>query len=660
MLLRFWLPKRSCCFSQGFRAGRCFSEADAEDILAKALSVQLRQRKWKPVERLLQNSGSSLVTRVIREVWDSPQLALEFYWWIVKDKRVPFSLEVSCAVLNVLVRGEKFDDALRLMETLICAEGISPLEISEELLRSYDTRLCSPAVFDALIRMCGQLGATEDAYRLICKLRLKNIKVTVHAWNNFLSHLLKSNNLGKFWMMYRKTSSFGYSENVYTLNLAIHALSRDYMLSEALSVFYRMLKGGIWPNTVTFNMIIDGACRTGDMELALKLLRKMRTMSGGCVRPNSVTFNSIINGFSKMGSMALAEAAFNEMIAAGSEVNVRTYGALIDGYSREGNLDNAFKLCDQMVEQGFSPNVAVYNSFLFWLYRDQDMEGASLLLSDMLDKKIIPDHITYTIIIEGLCRNGYLNEALNIHKLILEKGLVDDNFSHNVLINYIWRNKQDFRAQQLTASMIVRGVLPDVITYGTLIDKYCKEGDLGAAIQAYDTIVASRQSPNLVVYNTVLNGFCRAAKMVEAEALVNSLHEVGLSDSITLNTLLNGYYLSGDVDKALCLVSEYGKLGIRGDIVTWNILINWLCKFGAHLIGKEMMMLMIERGLVPDARTYTMLITNFRKRCAPEEVIELHDYMVINGVVPDSKTYQAIVKPLLGEIPSVMSEGHNH
>ena len=28
-----------------------------------------------------------------------------------------------------------------------------------------------------------------------------------------------------------------------------------------------MLKSGIWPNVVTFNMIIDGACRMGDIEL---------------------------------------------------------------------------------------------------------------------------------------------------------------------------------------------------------------------------------------------------------------------------------------------------------------------------------------------------------------------------------------------------------
>ena len=84
--------------------------------------------------------------------------------------------------------------------------------------------------------------------------------------------------------------SFGYMENVSTFNLVIYALWKECRLVEAISVFYRMLKGGIFPSVVSFNMIIDAACKNGDLDLDLKLIKKMTMMTGNSVWPNSVYF----------------------------------------------------------------------------------------------------------------------------------------------------------------------------------------------------------------------------------------------------------------------------------------------------------------------------------------------------------------------------------
>ncbi|XLS79366.1 hypothetical protein HN51_063591 [Arachis hypogaea] len=94
---------------------------------------------------------------------------------------------------------------------------------------------------------------------------------------------------------------------------------------------------------------------------------------------------------------------------------------------------------------------------------------------------------------------------------------------------------------------------------------------------------------------------------------------------------------------------EMKSLGISVSRVTYNTLINLLCKCGCEEEAKELMKMMIVQGIRPDFVTYTTLVTHFIKTCSPNEVIALHDYMILKGVVPHQKTYDTIVAPLLLE-----------
>lgn len=52
---------------------------------------------------------------------------------------------------------------------------------SEALVNNYDACFSSSAVFDALIRTCTALGATDDAYNVIKKLRSRGYWISIHA-----------------------------------------------------------------------------------------------------------------------------------------------------------------------------------------------------------------------------------------------------------------------------------------------------------------------------------------------------------------------------------------------------------------------------------------------------------------------------------------------
>ncbi|RYR31155.1 hypothetical protein Ahy_B01g055945 [Arachis hypogaea] len=221
-----------------------------------------------------------------------------------RHRLFPHSLDSCCTLVHLLVKSRRFDEALFLLRNLITEEGTPPLVLLEVLIESYRRCCSSIAAFDALVRACTQVGATEGAYDVIYNLRSRDCFIAIHAWNNFLNHLLQLNEIDRFWNLYRGMGSFGYMEN------------------------------------------------------------------GDFVWPNSVTYNSIINGFCKNGKLLLAEEMLRKMVKIGIEPSVRTYATLIDGYARWGSLEEALRLCNVMVERGLVPNNVVYNSILHWLYHE--------------------------------------------------------------------------------------------------------------------------------------------------------------------------------------------------------------------------------------------------------------------------------------------------
>lgn len=97
------LYKSNSPLSRAFHVGKQFANPSTEDIVFRAICVNLRQRKWKILEQMAPSLTNSLVNRVVSEFRKSPKLALEFYTWVGENNRFSHSLESSCAIVHLLV-----------------------------------------------------------------------------------------------------------------------------------------------------------------------------------------------------------------------------------------------------------------------------------------------------------------------------------------------------------------------------------------------------------------------------------------------------------------------------------------------------------------------------------------------------------------------------
>ncbi|CAA6665317.1 unnamed protein product [Spirodela intermedia] len=82
-------------------------------------------------------------------------------------------------------------------------------------------------------------------------------------------------------------------------------------LKAAFELFEEMIAvDGILPDQLTFNVLIDGFCRSGEVDRAAHILAFMRRH--GC-DPNAVNFSTLMNGLCMAGRIEDAMAVFSDM-----------------------------------------------------------------------------------------------------------------------------------------------------------------------------------------------------------------------------------------------------------------------------------------------------------------------------------------------------------
>ena len=120
--------------------------------------------------------------------------------------------------------------------------------------------------------------------------------------------------------------------------------------NEALDMLlHRMPELDCAPDVFSFNIVINGCFKEGEVDKACNLFHEMPQLG---VQPDVVTYTSIMDALSKSGAMDKAEVLLRQMVDQGIEPNIRTYSCLIHGYSTFGQWKEALRVFKEMASIG--------------------------------------------------------------------------------------------------------------------------------------------------------------------------------------------------------------------------------------------------------------------------------------------------------------------
>ncbi|RCV20617.1 hypothetical protein SETIT_4G071000v2 [Setaria italica] len=258
-----------------------------------------------------------------------------------------------------------------------------------------------------------------------------------------------------------------------------------------------MWEGGVTPNLVTINSLVNGLCKPGRMVLT-----------------DVVTFTSLIHAMCR-ANLGRAMALMKQMREGGIRMNET---ALIDGFCKKGFLDDALlimkemrgcgekalSLHDEMIKIGVLPDVVTYTRtkeaqrLLFKFYHEDPVpanikydalmhccrkaEFKSVLgllegfcMEGLMDEADTLDGSVYSALIHALCRGGNVMKDLSFHKQTFQRGFAPNPTTTISLTRGLFEKGMIVEAGQVTQQFLNCCSLAAVEASKSLIDLNLKE-----------------------------------------------------------------------------------------------------------------------------------------------------------------------------------------
>ncbi|KAJ0705353.1 putative tetratricopeptide-like helical domain superfamily [Helianthus annuus] len=164
--------------------------------------------------------------------------------------------------------------------------------------------------------------------------------------------------------------------------------------------------------------------------------------------------------------------------------------------------------------------------------------------------------------------------------------------------------------------------------YGTVINGLCKAGHTSKALELLRFMEAGSCKPNVYQYNTIIDSLCKD-KMVD--------HALVIFAKTVEKGVVADYNLAMELFDGLCLK------GLEPNARTYTVMISVYCQEGLFSKAKEFVRKMEENGCLPNSVTYNVIVHEFLKQNEFQEANIFLEEMINRGFFPDATTFSLLL-----------------
>ncbi|KAK4439323.1 Pentatricopeptide repeat-containing protein, mitochondrial [Sesamum alatum] len=269
------------------------------------------------------------------------------------------------------------------------------------------------------IVLYGRGGLVDDAVKLFDEMPDMGIERNVKTLNSLLTSCILAGEYGEMKRVYSEfPGKYGLEPNLDTYNIVLQGLCKSGSANEAHSILAEMERKRIKPNVTTFATAIGGFYEEGNYVDVGKMMQLMKKYG---IEPGMSIYNVRIQSLCKLKRSAEAKALFDALLSRGMKPNWATYGHLMYGFCREGKLDVAKSLYKEMVHRGLQPEAQCYFTLVYYLCQGQDFDAALGICKDCMLKGWVPNITTMKSLVDGLVRIEKVDEARYIIRRVKQK-----------------------------------------------------------------------------------------------------------------------------------------------------------------------------------------------------------------------------------------------
>ena len=191
-----------------------------------------------------------------------------------------------------------------------------------------------------------------------------------------------------------------------------------------------------------------------------------------------------------------------------------------------------------------------------------------------------------------------------------------------------------------------------------LLDTLCKYGHVKVAIEVFNRSI-HRFRADVKMYTVLIYGWCKLGRIRMAQGLLSEMVERGVEPNVvTYNVLLNGICrraslhpeerFEGTIRNAEEVFDEMRSRGIEPDVTSFSIVLHVYSRAHKPQLSLDKLRLMKEKGICPTVATYTSVVKCLCSCGRLEDAEALIDEMVENGISPCAATFNCFFKEYRG------------
>ncbi|KAL3533573.1 hypothetical protein ACH5RR_007094 [Cinchona calisaya] len=272
------------------------------------------------------------------------------------------------------------------------------------------------------------------------------------------------------------------------------------------------------------------------------------------------------------------------------------------------------------------------------------------LLKDMCVFGVPIDEYTLTMAINCYCLIGRVNFGFPLLAVFFKRGFVPNVTTLDTILKGLFQQGRIFEAQELFKKIIYEKLCePDEVIL-------CKDGMVNKALALLREEIQKGACPYIVTYSSLVHGLRTLGKWKEAKKLLNetmdfnifrnvvtynividSLCKDGLVEyaekptTVSYGILLNGYFKKNNLDEAMHLFKELQQRGLKPDASMYNIVMQGLFKAGKSISGRKVFSEMQTPGVKLDFDTHCMLLDGLCKNGRVDAALQLLRSMEAGG-----------------------------
>ncbi|KAG0087723.1 hypothetical protein BGZ92_007068 [Podila epicladia] len=345
--------------------------------------------------------------------------------------------------------------------------------------------------------------------------------------------------------------------------------------------------------------------------------------------PTSAPLFLVIEALTECGEMERARHWFDQVPE--SQLTDMLTSDMVAGYLKIGEKDKAQEVIRIMARCGVKPTAIVFNPIVEHAVKNMDMETAEDLVKDMIQLGIYLNLYTYKILVQGYLAAGQKSKALGCIERIIKSGIETDRALGRILLDGLWRLGEVRRGDQGPPPICSEDRVAEDYTlslqpgWSTQCKEWIRNGKMEEAEEAleqalqptspaldsevvqviqellenqdmtrarhwYDRIMGHNRSTRsgrdskalLELSNLVVAGYIRARRPDEAEAVIRTMAQNGVSPTVdTINAILEWSTLQVDMNDAESLVSQLIQSGLAPNQITFEILCRGYASHGS-------------------------------------------------------------------------------